>query len=84
MDARDFVRMQYERRLREGLEDTSVHSQTIGSFERFTKVSGCFMLLSGSSSLLLFLFWPNSYNFPLICLEGIWSSRDGEAGLEGW
>lgn len=56
MDARDFVRMQYERRLREGLEDTSVHSQTIGNFERFTKVSGCFMLLSGSSSLLLFLF----------------------------
>lgn len=84
MDARDFVRMQYERRLREGLEDTSVHSQTIGSFERFTKVSGCFMLLSDSSSLLLFLFWPNFYYFPLICLEGIWPSRDGEAGLEGW
>lgn len=44
MDARDFVRMQYERRLREGLEDTSVHSQ-IGSFERFTKVRRCFLLL---------------------------------------
>lgn len=46
MDARDFVRMQYERRLREGLEDTSTQSQTIGSFERFTKVSRCFLLLS--------------------------------------
>lgn len=45
MDARDFVRMQYERRLRDGLEDTSIHSQTIGSFERFTKVSGCFLPL---------------------------------------
>lgn len=49
MDARDFVRMQYERRLREGLEDTSVHSQTIGSFERFTKVSGCFLRPSSVS-----------------------------------
>lgn len=40
MDARDFVRMRYERRLREGLESTSVYNQTIGSFEKFTKVSG--------------------------------------------
>lgn len=46
MDARDFVRMQYESRLRKGLEDTSVHTQTIGSFERFTKVSGYFLLFS--------------------------------------
>lgn len=38
MDARDYVRMRHEKRLREGLEDRSVHSQTIGSFERFTKV----------------------------------------------
>lgn len=38
MDARDYVRMRYEKRLREGLEDTSGHNQTIGSFERFTKV----------------------------------------------
>lgn len=53
MDARDFVRMQYERRLREGLEDTSVHTQTIGSFERFTKVSACFMFLLSTSSLFL-------------------------------
>lgn len=45
MDARDFVRMQYERRLREGLEDTSGHSQTIGSFERFTKVRRWLILL---------------------------------------
>lgn len=39
MDARDSVRMRYERRLREGLEDTSGYNQSIGSFERFTKVS---------------------------------------------
>lgn len=38
MDARDYVRMRYEKRLREGLEDTSGHNQTIGTFERFTKV----------------------------------------------
>lgn len=41
MDARDFVRMRYEKRMREGLEDRSGHSQTIGSFERFTKVRDC-------------------------------------------
>lgn len=45
MDARDFVRMQYERRLREGLEDISGHSQTIGSFEKFTKVRRWLILL---------------------------------------
>lgn len=38
MDARDYVRIRYEKRLREGLEDTSGHNQSIGSFERFTKV----------------------------------------------
>lgn len=38
MDARDYVRMRYEKRLREGLEDRSGHNQSIGSFERFTKV----------------------------------------------
>ncbi|KAM3615004.1 uncharacterized protein V6R79_022044 [Siganus canaliculatus] len=40
MDARDSVRMRYEKRLREGLEDRSGHSQPIGSFERFTKGFG--------------------------------------------
>ncbi|XP_074539909.1 G patch domain-containing protein 3 [Halichoeres trimaculatus] len=40
MDARDYVRMRYEKRLREGLEDRSGHSQSIGSFERFTKGFG--------------------------------------------
>lgn len=39
MDARDSIRMRYEKRLREGLEDTSGYNQSIGSFERFTKVS---------------------------------------------
>lgn len=39
MDARDSVRMRYEKRLRDGLEDTSGYNQSIGSFERFTKVS---------------------------------------------
>lgn len=38
MDARDYVSMRYEKRLREGLEDGSGHNQTIGNFERFTKV----------------------------------------------
>lgn len=38
MDARDYVRMRYEKRLREGREDTSGHNQSIGSFEKFTKV----------------------------------------------
>lgn len=56
MDARDFVRMQYERRLREGLEDTSTHSQTVGRFERFTKVSGCFLLLSRVPFLITVIF----------------------------
>lgn len=40
MDARDYVRMRYEKRLREGLEDGSGHNQSIGSFERFTKGVG--------------------------------------------
>ncbi|KAF7660060.1 hypothetical protein LDENG_00288500 [Lucifuga dentata] len=40
MDARDYVRMRYEKRLREGLEELSGHSQSIGSFERFTKGVG--------------------------------------------
>ncbi|XP_068995944.1 G patch domain-containing protein 3 [Embiotoca jacksoni] len=40
MDARDYVRMRYENRLREGLEDGSGHNQAIGSFERFTKGVG--------------------------------------------
>ncbi|XP_071325971.1 G patch domain-containing protein 3 [Trachinotus anak] len=40
MDARDYVRMRYEKRLREGLEDRSGSSQSIGSFERFTKGVG--------------------------------------------
>ncbi|CAG00034.1 unnamed protein product, partial [Tetraodon nigroviridis] len=40
MDARDSVRMRYEKRLREGLEDTSGYNQSIGSFERFTKGFG--------------------------------------------
>ncbi|XP_017539630.2 G patch domain-containing protein 3 [Pygocentrus nattereri] len=38
MDSRDYVRMRYEKRLREGLEETS--SQKIGTFEKFTKGVG--------------------------------------------
>lgn len=38
MDARDYVRMRSERRLREGLEGLPGRQQKIGSFERFTKV----------------------------------------------
>lgn len=44
MDARDSVRMRYEKRLREGLEVRSGHSQSIGSFERFTKVRRWFII----------------------------------------
>ncbi|KAM4579584.1 G patch domain-containing protein 3 [Odontesthes bonariensis] len=40
MDARDYVRMRYETRLREGVEDGSGHNQAIGSFEKFTKGFG--------------------------------------------
>ncbi|XP_022609237.1 G patch domain-containing protein 3 [Seriola dumerili] len=40
MDARDYVRMRYEKRLREGHENGSGSSQSIGSFERFTKGVG--------------------------------------------
>ncbi|CAN9513948.1 unnamed protein product [Ophioblennius macclurei] len=40
MDARDYVRMRYEKRLRDGVEDNSGCNQAIGSFERFTKGVG--------------------------------------------
>ncbi|KAM3873635.1 G patch domain-containing protein 3 [Diretmus argenteus] len=40
MDSRDYVRMRYEKRLRDGLEDRSGHNQPIGSFEKFTKGVG--------------------------------------------
>ncbi|XP_034467343.1 G patch domain-containing protein 3 [Hippoglossus hippoglossus] len=40
MDSRDYVRMRYENRLRDGLEDGSGSSQSIGKFERFTKGFG--------------------------------------------
>ncbi|XP_066534125.1 G patch domain-containing protein 3 [Hoplias malabaricus] len=37
-DSRDYVRMRYEKRLRDGLEETS--TQKIGNFEKFTKGVG--------------------------------------------
>ncbi|XP_029958610.1 G patch domain-containing protein 3 [Salarias fasciatus] len=40
MDARDYVKMRYETRLRDGVMDGSGHNQAIGSFERFTKGVG--------------------------------------------
>lgn len=40
MDARDYVRMRSEKRLREGLEGLPGHQHKIGSFERFTKGVG--------------------------------------------
>uniref|UniRef100_A0A3B5MPY6 G-patch domain-containing protein n=1 Tax=Xiphophorus couchianus TaxID=32473 RepID=A0A3B5MPY6_9TELE len=40
MDARDYIKMRYENRLRDGVEDGSGHNQSIGSFERFTKGFG--------------------------------------------
>ncbi|MBN3315033.1 GPTC3 protein, partial [Atractosteus spatula] len=39
-DARDYVRMRYECRLREGLEEGSTQCRPIGSFEKFTKGVG--------------------------------------------
>ncbi|XP_056142162.1 G patch domain-containing protein 3 [Lampris incognitus] len=40
MDSRDYVRMRYEKRLRDGLENISGHNPPIGSFEKFTKGIG--------------------------------------------
>uniref|UniRef100_A0A147AVI8 G patch domain containing 3 n=1 Tax=Fundulus heteroclitus TaxID=8078 RepID=A0A147AVI8_FUNHE len=40
MDARDYIKMRFEKRLRDGTEDASGHNQAIGSFERFTKGFG--------------------------------------------
>ncbi|XP_062322539.1 G patch domain-containing protein 3 [Osmerus eperlanus] len=40
MDSRDYVRMRYEKRMREGLEDRSGRDRPIGSFEKFTKGFG--------------------------------------------
>ncbi|KAG7469146.1 hypothetical protein MATL_G00125780 [Megalops atlanticus] len=40
MDARDYVKMRREKRLREGLEEVTVQKQPIGSFEKFTKGVG--------------------------------------------
>lgn len=37
MDARDYVRMRYEKRLRDGAEP-AIGRQKIGTFEKFTKV----------------------------------------------
>uniref|UniRef100_H3ATH3 G-patch domain containing 3 n=1 Tax=Latimeria chalumnae TaxID=7897 RepID=H3ATH3_LATCH len=39
-DARDYVQMRLEQRLREGLEDGSVTNQRIGNFEQYTKGIG--------------------------------------------
>ncbi|MGH0142243.1 UNVERIFIED_CONTAM: hypothetical protein FKN15_076103 [Acipenser sinensis] len=39
-DARDYVRMRYEQRLRDGLEEGSVQGQRIGGFEKYTKGIG--------------------------------------------
>lgn len=38
MDSRDYVRMRYEKRLRDGVEQPESSQQKIGIFERFTKV----------------------------------------------
>lgn len=60
MDARDYVRMRSEKRLREGLEGLPGRQQKIGSFERFTKVcviySTALELLSGISLSKLSVF----------------------------
>lgn len=86
MDARDFVRMQYERRLREGLEDTSLHSQTIGSFERFTKVR----VLCFSEMVFHYcsFFWAKSWQLPSDLpwrdlAAAWWRSRAGRMVM-GW
>ncbi|XP_013873287.1 G patch domain-containing protein 3 [Austrofundulus limnaeus] len=40
MDARDYIKMRYEKRLRDGLEVGSGQNRSIGSFERFSKGFG--------------------------------------------
>uniref|UniRef100_A0A6J0UTK5 G patch domain-containing protein 3 isoform X1 n=1 Tax=Pogona vitticeps TaxID=103695 RepID=A0A6J0UTK5_9SAUR len=39
-DARDLVKMRFEKRLRDGLEDGSVLGQPVGNFEKYTKGIG--------------------------------------------
>lgn len=81
MDARDSVRMRYEKRLREGLEDTSGYNQAIGSFERFTKVSWCFL----GNLLFLFCYVVCIRVFKMFFfIVGLWPSGNGTAGLERW
>ncbi|MCJ8750378.1 hypothetical protein PDJAM_G00263750, partial [Pangasius djambal] len=38
MDSRDYVRMRYEKRLRDGVQQPEISQQKIGTFEKFTKV----------------------------------------------
>ncbi len=53
MDARDYVHMRSERRLRDGLDGLPGRQQKIGSFERFTKVR---TFLKESRTVFVFLF----------------------------
>lgn len=53
MDARDYIRMRYEKRLRDGLEDGSGHNQSIGSFERFSKVRRLLLQIYWSCELAI-------------------------------
>ncbi|MCI4391156.1 hypothetical protein PGIGA_G00130970 [Pangasianodon gigas] len=40
MDSRDYVRMRYEKRLRDGVQQPEINQQKIGTFEKFTKGVG--------------------------------------------
>ncbi len=53
MDARDYVHMRSERRLRDGLDGLPGRQQKIGSFERFTKVR---TFLKESRTVFVFYF----------------------------
>lgn len=84
MDARDYVRMRYEKRLRDGLEDRSGHSQSIGSFERFTKVKKetfhkplIFCTISWTSKFLILFYFFRA----LVAVW--WKSRAGRM-VKGW
>lgn len=48
MDARDYIKMRYEKRLRDGVEIRLGQNRSIGSFERFSKVRKLLQIFSCS------------------------------------
>lgn len=54
MDSRDYVRMRYERRLRDGVEQ-EITQQKIGTFEKFTKVINKLLCICNVIKCLFFV-----------------------------